>query len=92
LLPGVTAISTPGHSPGHQSLLVNVAGSETRILTGDCAYLGENIGKEIIPGLFVDQLQALHSLKKLKTLAQITGGEMLFSHDPRLRNTPKSGV
>jgi hypothetical protein len=59
--------------------------SGTKILTGDCAYLSENIEKEIIPGLFVDSLQALHSLKKLKNLAQITGGKMLYSHSPEQR-------
>ncbi|MFC1967405.1 N-acyl homoserine lactonase family protein [Chloroflexota bacterium] len=82
LMPGITAISTPGHSPGHQSLMVNLAGGGTKILTGDCAYFSENIEKEIIPGVFVDPSQALHSLKKLKNLANITGGEMLYSHSP----------
>jgi len=89
LMPGVTAISTPGHTPGHQSLMVNLPEGGTIILTGDCAYLSENIEKEIIPGLFMDPLQALHSLKKLKNLAQITGGKMLYSHSPELRKTLK---
>jgi len=85
LMPGVIAISTLGHTPGHQSLMVNLVESGTKILTGDCAYLSENIEKEIIPGLFVNQLQALHSLKKLKIITQITEGEMFYSHSPEQR-------
>ncbi len=80
LMPGITAISTPGHTPGHQSLMVNLPENGTLILAGDCAYINENIEREIIPGLFVDPLQALHSLKKLKNLARITGGKILYSH------------
>jgi len=80
LLPGVMAFSTPGHTPGHQSLMVNMISGETLIITGDCAYLGENIKKEIIPGLFTDPFQALHSLKKIKMLAQITHAQIMFSH------------
>jgi N-acyl homoserine lactone hydrolase len=87
LLPGITAISTPGHTPGHQSLMIKMVNGETLIITGDCAYLSENIKKEVIPGLFTDPFQALHSLKKIKSLAQITGGEILYSHSPQLRGS-----
>jgi N-acyl homoserine lactone hydrolase len=80
LLPGITAISTAGHTPGHQSLLVNMADGKTKILTGDCAYIPENIEKEVTPGLFTDQLQAFYAVKRIKTLAQITGGQVLHSH------------
>lgn len=80
LMPGITAISTPGHTPGHQSLMVNLPEHGTLILAGDCADIYENIEKQIIPGIFVDPFQALHSLKKLKNLVRITGGEILFGH------------
>ncbi len=80
LFPGILAISTPGHTPGHQSLLVKMADGTAVILTGDCVYLPENIDQEIIPGLFVDPGQALHSVKKIKNYAHIAGAKMLFSH------------
>ena len=80
LLPGITAISTPGHTPGHQSLLVHLPESGFLILTGDCADISDNLEKEILPGIFVNAVQALHSLKRLKTLARITNGQPFFSH------------
>ena len=37
VLPGVTCLFTPGHTPGHQSILVEDAGEKTLFL-GDAAY------------------------------------------------------
>ena len=46
ILPGVTIISTPGHSPGHQSLLVQTAEGPT-VLAGQALYsVGEWTGRE----------------------------------------------
>lgn len=87
LMPGIAAVFTPGHTPGHQSLLVDFGEKGTKILTGDCVYVSASIEQEVTSGIFVDQLQSLHSLKKLKTLSQITGGELVFSHASELRET-----
>ena len=89
LIPGITAIFTRGHTPGHQSLMVDLPESGTLILTGDCAFISENIEREIIPGIFVDPFQALHSLKKLKNLARITNGQILYSHSMEQLETLK---
>jgi len=89
LMPGVTAITTPGHTPGHQSLLLELPKSGTIILSGDCAHLSENIEKGIISGIFVDPIQALHSLKKIKILAQITKAQIFLSHDIQQYKTMK---
>ena len=93
LMPGITAISTPGHTPGHQSLMVDLPESGTLILSGDCAYISENLDSEIIPGILVDPFQALHSLKKLKNLARITNGQIIFNHSlaqlETLRKSPE---
>ncbi len=89
LMPGITAISTPGHTPGHQSLMVDLPESGTLILSGDCAYVSENLDKEIIPGIFVDPFQALHSLKKIKNLARITNGLIICNHSMEQLRTLK---
>ena len=40
VVPGMTAISTPGHTPGHQSFLVQ-RGAVTDLIIGDAAYTQE---------------------------------------------------
>ncbi len=89
LVPGVIALSTPGHTPGHQSLMVDLPESGTILLTGDCAYLTENIERGIIPAIFYNPVQALHSLKRMKTFARITKGQLFFTHSMQQYETLK---
>jgi N-acyl homoserine lactone hydrolase len=50
----VTLISTPGHTPGSQSLLVHLKKSGFIILSGDVVHLKENFEKNIVPSLNTD--------------------------------------
>jgi N-acyl homoserine lactone hydrolase len=81
LLPGLRAISTPGHTPGHQSFLVDGAGLAFAF---DAADLQENIDREIAPGALVGGTEdmALASLRRLKALAREAGLELVPGHDP----------
>lgn len=81
LMPGITAILTTGHTPGHQSLMVELPKTGSIILTGDAAFFRENIEKEIIPGVHHNPLDTFYSIKKLKLLAQIKKARLLYSHD-----------
>jgi N-acyl homoserine lactone hydrolase len=38
IVPGVRVIATPGHTSGHQSVLVSVADGAEEVLIGDAAY------------------------------------------------------
>jgi len=82
LAPGVTALRTDGHTPGHQSLLVELPQGGPVILAGDCCYWQEHIDREHPPGVVWDPTRAMHSIKRLKTLARVTGGRVFPSHDP----------
>ena len=82
LVPGVTVLRTDGHTPGHQSLLVELPGSGPVILAGDCCYWQRSIDEEIPPGVVWDPTRAMHSIKRLKTIARLTGGRIFPSHDP----------
>ena len=42
-----------------------------------------------MPGVVWDPTRALHSIKKLKTLARLTGGRIFPSHDPVFWKTVK---
>src|SRR5256712_5622744 len=49
LLPGVTVLRSDGHTPGHQSLLVELPATSPVILTGDACYSQAHAGQERRP-------------------------------------------
>ncbi len=89
LVPGVTVLRTDGHTPGHQSLLVELPEAGPIILAGDCAYWREHLDKERVPGVVWNPMQALHSIKRLKTIARLIRGQIFPSHDPVFWQTVK---
>jgi N-acyl homoserine lactone hydrolase len=89
IAPGVTALRTDGHTPGHQSLLVELPEGGPVILTGDACYWHEHIEQERVPGVVWNPTLALHSIKRLKTLARLTGARVFPSHDPEFWKTVK---
>src|SRR3990170_4286443 len=82
IVPGVTVLRSDGHTPGHQSLLVELPETGAVILSGDCAYWQRNIDEDLPPGVVWDPTRAMHSIKRLKTIARLTGGRIFPSHDP----------
>lgn len=91
VVPGVRAISSPGHTPGHMSLLIELPHGKPIILAGDAADLQENISQEIAPGLCwrnQDEL-ALASIRKLKQLAVEEKAELWPNHDITFWNSLK---
>jgi N-acyl homoserine lactone hydrolase len=83
VLPGVTAISTPGHTAGHMSMLIELPKGSPVLLAGDAADLQENIDDEIAPGTLWQgrEAQAVDSIRKLKALAADTGAQLWPNHD-----------
>jgi N-acyl homoserine lactone hydrolase len=83
LVPGVRAISTPGHTAGHMSMLIELPKGSPVILCGDAADLTENLEKEIAPGLCWndEEALALKSIRKLKRLGRETHADLWPNHD-----------
>lgn len=83
LVPGVRAISTPGHTAGHMSMLIELPKGSPVILCGDAADLTENIENEIAPGLCWndEETLALESIRKLKRLGRETHADLWPNHD-----------
>lgn len=86
----VIAVPTPGHVPGHISLVVygdNTDGtSTTYCLLGDASYGVELLDKEEPDGINDDPASALQSLRKIKQFARQSDVVVLPSHDP---DTPR---
>ena len=82
LAPGLSVLRSDGHTPGHQSLLVELPETGPVILAGDACYGREHIEHERVPGVVWNPTLALHSIKRLKTLARLTGSRIFPGHDP----------
>ncbi len=82
--PGLRTIFTPGHTPGHQSFVVDLPGGTGYVLAFDAADLSENLEYERPPGGFVHcrAEDALASLLRLKQIAAETGYPIIPGHDP----------
>jgi glyoxylase-like metal-dependent hydrolase (beta-lactamase superfamily II) len=83
-LPGVTALSTPGHCPGHQSLLLRMASGRCVIIASDAGDLRENFAGEVPPGiLLAGRALALESVRRLNAIAAAESALLIPGHDPR---------
>lgn len=76
----VVLFPTPGHTPGHQSMLVRLD-ERPVILVGDAAYLPEKMRERALPPILWNPDRMLASLEALEELQRATGAELLFSHD-----------
>ena len=77
----VTLVSTPGHTPGSQSLLVHLKGSGFIILSGDVVHLEENFEKDIVPSLNTDKAASIASMEKAKRMIATYNARLFINHD-----------
>jgi glyoxylase-like metal-dependent hydrolase (beta-lactamase superfamily II) len=83
--PFVSLIPTPGHTPGHQSVVVKT-GAGTYILAGDATWPGSERGL-LPPRKAIDAEQARRSFRALSE----RGEPLLASHDPGVMNLGRVG-
>ncbi|MEK7862478.1 MAG: N-acyl homoserine lactonase family protein [Chloroflexota bacterium] len=76
---GVEVVPTPGHAPGHQSLVVDLAETGRVVLTGDAAFTRENLERGEIPAM--DQAAARESLALIRSLVKDDLSRVFPSHD-----------
>lgn len=84
ILPGLRIIKTPGHSAGHQSVLVNTQ-EGVLCISGDALNLVENLTLGTPPGILYSTEEALESMAKIEELAEC----VLPGHDPGIRKYQK---
>ena len=92
LAAGVQLLETPGHMPGHMSLLVRLPQTGPLLLTADAVYT-EALWKSNALGANRDAQDARQSMDRLRQLAQETGAKVIFGHDQTqwaaLRHAPE---
>ncbi|MDQ1464505.1 MAG: N-acyl homoserine lactone hydrolase, partial [Actinomycetota bacterium] len=87
IAPGVTAILTAGHTPGHQSFVVDLdesVGGGGFVFAFDAADLTENIEHELAIGsrINADPAESVAQIRALKELATERGYRLVPGHDP----------
>lgn len=78
----VKILSTPGHTPGHQSLLIKLE-SGPIILTGDLYHLRANREHERVPSFNFSRAETLASMHRIETLAKNLKARVIVQHDPQ---------
>ncbi len=87
IAPGVTAVLTAGHTPGHQSFVVDIdagAGGGGFVFAFDAADLTENIEHELPIGsrIGVGPQATIEPIRRLKHIATERGYRVVPGHDP----------
>jgi len=77
----VMILSTPGHTPGHQSLLVKLSGKPV-ILSGDLYHFKENRTHKRVPLFNTNRADTLASMDRIETIANNLGARVIIQHDP----------
>ena len=77
----VILISTPGHTPGSQSLMVHLKNSGFIILSGDVVHLEENFEKDTVPSLNTDKAASIASMDKIRRIIATHKARFFINHD-----------
>jgi glyoxylase-like metal-dependent hydrolase (beta-lactamase superfamily II) len=77
----VTLVATPGHTPGHQSLLVHLKNSGFIVLSGDVAHSEKNFEKDIVPSLNTNKAESIASMEKVRQLIATYKATIFINHD-----------
>jgi len=89
----VVILATPGHTPGHQSLLVNLKNFGPVVLTGDLYhYPAERTLKDFLPFSRGHDAEEAASKAKVEALLKDKGAALWIQHDivadAKLRKSP----
>ena len=79
----VVIINTPGHTPGHRSLLVRLKGMGPVLISGDLTHFQENYAMNGVPGFNFHRGDSLASLDRFKTSAANLKATVIIQHDAR---------
>jgi len=79
----VMVLRTPGHTPGHQSLLVKLPQTGNIILSGDAVHFRENYESVGVPAFNYDRAQTIASIERIKKLVATFKANLIIQHDAR---------
>ena len=77
----VMIISTPGHTPGHQSLLVRLPDRGAVVLSGDMVHFEKNWMNRVVPARNFNKEQSAQSMDKIAALLTRENAKLWINHD-----------
>ena len=85
----ITILSTPGHTPGHQSLLVKLPKTGALVLSGDAVHFKSNWENRGVPSGNTDKEQTVASMQRIADLLTKEKAQLWINHDKAQRDTLK---
>lgn len=77
----VVMLETPGHTPGHNALLVNLASGNV-LLTGDLYHFAEQVPIKGVPPFNTDRSDTLASMDRFDKIADNLNAKVIIQHEP----------
>jgi N-acyl homoserine lactone hydrolase len=79
----VIMLTTPGHTPGHHSVLIRLKQMGNVLITGDLAHFHENYESNGVPSFNTSRAETLASLDRFKKVAGQLKATVILQHDAR---------
>ena len=79
----VIMLYTPGHTPGHHSLLVKLPQKGAVLISGDLMHFRENYETNGVPTFNTDRAQTVASLERVKKIVAGMKATVIIQHDAR---------
>ena len=83
----IRLLHTPGHTPGHQSLLVKLPKTGALVLSGDAVHFQANWDNRRVPSNNVDQEQTKASMERIAGILVKEKATLWINHDKAQRDT-----
>lgn len=86
----VRILKAPGHTPGHQVLVLKLRHSGTVMLSGDLYHTRDNRQARRVPTINTDRADTLASIDRFEHLAANMHARVIVQHDPKdFQSLPK---
>jgi len=79
----VVMLATPGHTPGHHSLLVRLKDMGPVVLSGDFVHFRENYDGDGVPSFNFNRAETVASIERVKKIVANLKATLIIQHDQR---------
>ena len=87
----IQVISTPGHTPGHCSLLLNLFKTGSILLSGDVAHFRFNMEHRCVPTINSNIEESKTSMERVDSIVRHKNAQLWFNHDTvQMSTIPKA--